>query len=60
MIEKKISSDMPLPMPCSVICSPSHMTKIAPTVSVMTVVNTNSKPGVLTAPGIACRNAAYP
>jgi hypothetical protein len=30
MIEKKISSEAPLPRPRSVICSPSHMTNIAP------------------------------
>ncbi len=54
---KKIRSDIPLPIPRSVICSPSHITKIAPTVSVITVVKVKRKPGVLTAPGIACRNA---
>ena len=32
----KISSDMPLPMPRSVICSPSHMMKAVPAVRVMT------------------------
>ena len=31
----KMSSDMPLPMPRSVICSPSHMMKAVPAVSVM-------------------------
>ena len=31
-IEKKIRRLAPLPMPRSVICSPSHMTKIAPVV----------------------------
>ena len=53
MIEKKIIRDIPLPIPCSVICSPSHITKSAPTVSVVTVVNVNKKPGLVTAPGIA-------
>ena len=32
----KISSDMPLPMPRSVICSPSHMMKAVPAVRVST------------------------
>ena len=32
----KMSSDMPLPMPRSVICSPSHMMKAVPVVRVMT------------------------
>ena len=31
-IEKKIRSDAPLPTPRSVICSPSHITNIAPVV----------------------------
>ncbi len=32
----KMSSDMPFPMPRSVICSPSHMMKAVPAVSVIT------------------------
>ena len=51
-IEKKISRLAPLPMPRSVICSPNHMTKTPPVVSVSTVVNRKKKPGVATAPGI--------
>ena len=37
----KISSDMPLPMPRSVICSPSHMMKAVPAVRVMTHIGMN-------------------
>ncbi len=55
MMEKKISSDMPLPMPRSVICSPSHMMKIPPVVSASVVVRMNTSPGVSTAPGMLCR-----
>ena len=38
MIEVKISSDMPLPMPRSVISSPSHMMTAVPAVIVTTIV----------------------
>ena len=51
-IEKKMSRLIPFPMPRSVICSPSHMTKTPPVVSVSTVVNRKKNPGVATAPGI--------
>ena len=44
----KISSDMPLPMPRSVICSPSHMMKALPVVSVSMVIRMKPGPGVLT------------
>ena len=37
----KISNDMPLPMPRSVICSPSHMMKMLPVVRVMIVSRMN-------------------
>ena len=57
MMEKKIRSDIPLPIPCSVICSPSHITKIAPTVSVMVVVRLKTNPGSRTAP-VLLRKAA--
>ena len=40
-------SDMPLPMPRSVICSPSHMMKQVPVVSVSTVISRNAEPGVV-------------
>ena len=52
----KISSEMPLPMPRSVICSPIHMTKMVPTDRVnaarrrkavgLSAVVTTSRPGV--------------
>ncbi len=41
----KISSDMPLPIPRSVICSPSHITNSVPVVIVMTQTNRNPQPG---------------
>ncbi len=40
----KISSEMPLPMPRSVICSPSHITKMVPVVSVIIVVRMKPQP----------------
>ena len=42
---EKMMSDIPLPMPRSVICSPSHMMKDVPVVSVSTVISRNPKPG---------------
>ena len=36
-IEAKISSEMPLPMPRFVICSPNHIRSVAPAVSVSTI-----------------------
>ena len=47
-IPVKINSDMPLPMPRSVICSPSHMMKAVPAVSVRTHIGTNSHLGIVT------------
>jgi hypothetical protein len=41
----KISSDIPFPMPRSVICSPSHMTNIVPVVIVRTHINRKPQPG---------------
>ena len=38
-------SEMPLPMPRSEICSPSHMMNAVPVVSVMIVMNRNAQPG---------------
>ena len=43
----KMMSEMPLPMPRSVICSPSHMMNAVPEVSVMTVMTRNAQPGVV-------------
>ena len=41
----KMMSEMPLPMPCSVIFSPSHMTRMVPAVCVMIVTSVKPKPG---------------
>ena len=40
----KMISDMPLPMPRSVICSPSHMMNIVPVVSVSIVIRRKPQP----------------
>ena len=53
----KMMSEMPLPMPRSVICSPSHMMKIVPVVSVRTVMRRKPQPGCGTSgapPGADC------
>ena len=57
-IEKKIKRLAPLPMPRSVICSPSHMMKTPPVDSVSTVVMRNAQPGCATAPGSCSANRA--
>ena len=44
----KIKSEMPLPTPRSVICSPSHITKIVPVVKVRIVVRRNPQVGAPT------------
>ena len=49
---------IPLPMPRSVICSPSHMTKIAPVVSVTTMISRDASPGFEIAPGMDSVNSA--
>jgi len=41
----KMMSEIPLPTPRSLICSPSHMTKAVPVVSVITVINRKPQPG---------------
>ena len=48
-IEKKMISDAPLPRPLSVICSPSHITKIAPAVRTVTIWILKPNPGLTTA-----------
>ena len=50
MMPVKISRLMPLPMPRSVICSPSHMMKAVPVVSVSTVIRRKPTPGCSTMP----------
>ena len=42
----KMMSEMPLPMPRSVICSPSHMRNIVPVVSVIIAVIRNMQPRI--------------
>ena len=42
----KMISEMPLPMPRSVICSPSHMRRPVPVVSVMIVISRKPQPGL--------------
>ena len=42
----KMISEMPLPMPRSVIRSPSHMMKAVPAVSVITVMKVNHTPSL--------------
>ena len=44
-IPAKMMSDIPLPMPRSVICSPSHMMNVVPAVSVSTVIRRKPQPG---------------
>ena len=41
----KMMSEMPLPMPREVICSPSHIRNIVPPVSVTTAVKRKNQPG---------------
>ena len=52
----KISSEIPLPSPRSVICSPSHMRNIVPVTSVIAVMIRNGSPGASTRP--ACASSA--
>ena len=44
----KMISEMPLPMPRSVICSPSHMMKAVPVVSETIVNSRKPQPGSVT------------
>jgi hypothetical protein len=41
----KMISEMPLPIPFSEICSPSHMMSAVPAVSVITVSSRKPQPG---------------
>ena len=50
MIPEKITKEMPLPIPRSVICSPSHMMKAVPVVSVIIHISLKARPGSSTAP----------
>ena len=56
-IPAKMMSEIPFPMPRSVICSPSHMMKIVPVVSVRTVSSRKPHPGCgisFAPPGVTC------
>ena len=56
-IPAKMMSEIPLPIPRSVICSPSHMMKIVPVVSVRIVIRRKPQPGCGTSgapPGATC------
>jgi len=48
-IPAKISSEIPFPMPRSVICSPSHITKIVPVVRVITIIAVAHQPSPIMA-----------
>ena len=48
MIPTKMMSEMPLPMPRAVICSPSHIRNIVPPTSVMTQDARKNRPGSVT------------
>ena len=45
MIDAKMSSEMPLPIPRFVICSPIHINSVVPAVSVITI--STSRPVLL-------------
>jgi hypothetical protein len=49
-IPEKMISEMPLPMPRSVICSPSHIRNMVPVTRVTTVVKRKASPGSITNP----------
>jgi len=53
-MDEKITREMPLPMPRSVICSPSHMMKAVPEVSVIMHISRKLQPGFITAPSPNC------
>ncbi len=55
----KMISEMPLPTPRSLICSPSHMTKAQPVVRVSMVIRRKPQPGLSTSeapPGVVVRS----
>ncbi len=61
----KMISEMPLPTPRSLICSPSHMMKAQPVVRVSTVIRRKAQPGSGTSAAPAgvvvfSRNSAMP
>ena len=56
----RMISEMPLPMPREVICSPSHIRNMVPPVSVMVVDSRKNTPGSLTTLPAPCRPTAMP
>ena len=49
MMHAKMISEIPFPMPRSVICSPSHMMNAVPVVSVSMHISLKDQPGFTTA-----------
>ena len=60
MMPAKMIIEMPLPMPRSVICSPSHIRNIVPVTRVATVTNRNITPGSSTSPDCPSSAIAIP
>ena len=56
----KMMSDVPLPTPRCVICSPSHIRKTVPPTSVITVVARKKIPGSMTTAPAALRDPSRP
>ena len=56
----RMISEMPLPMPREVICSPSHIRNMVPPVSVTVVEIRKNMPGSLTTLPAPCRPTAMP
>src|SRR5690242_20683458 len=56
----RMMSEMPLPMPREVICSPSHIRNMVPPVSVMVVDIKKKMPGLDTTLPVPCRPMAMP
>ena len=59
-IPAKIMSEMPLPTPREVTCSPSHIKKTVPPTSVTTALARKKKPGSTTTPCAPSRPMAMP
>ena len=59
-IPAKMISEMPLPTPRAVTCSPSHIRNIVPPVRVTTVEMMKKIPGLSTRPAVLFRPAAMP
>ncbi len=59
-IPAKMISEMPLPMPREVICSPSHIRNMVPPVSVITVEMRKNQPGSATMLPAPSRPMAMP